>query len=99
MSAQVVPQQTLVSVTDGDERGRRKYKAKQKKRRKDIEEAFDALMSHPEPSVVAEAREIARPALEAGELVIERLPDFRAMQLMALYREIEEEEELLLLLS
>lgn len=88
----------LISRSDGDERKRsKKFRKKNEKRRSDLERAFAALMGSPEASVRAEAREIAAPALAQGFDAAE-LSDFRASQLLALYQEMQDEEDFLLLL-
>lgn len=70
----------------------KRHKEKNKKRRKDIEEAYALLIDHPEPSVVREVREIV------GNAQLETLAQPQITQLLTLAREIEEDEELLLLL-
>ena len=88
----------LISRSDGGEKRRsKKFRKKNEKRRSDLERAFAALMGSPEASVRAEAREIAAPALAQGFDAAE-LSDFRASQLLALYQEMQDEEDFLLLL-
>lgn len=109
-----------VAPTDGDEKTHRKIAKQEKKRREEwaaanqrrkdeILKAWKALTEHPEPSVVAEAKEIAKPALppqkqskpvplSAQTLDLAELSIFRATQLLEMYREIEEEEQILLLM-
>lgn len=86
----VLPKQ-IISVSDGDERKRRKkYRQANEKRRQDILDAYNKLIEHVDPSVRQEAREIAPD--------ISNISDFKAAQLLELAREIDDEEVILLLM-
>lgn len=61
-------------------------------RRAEVSRAFDALIGHPEPLVVREVREIV------GSSSLEELAPEKVTQLLTLQREIDEEDEVLLLL-
>jgi hypothetical protein len=75
----------------GKEKPRDTHK-KKRRVRKDLEEAYALLIDHPEPEIVREVREIV------GNARLEALAQHKVTQLLTLAREVEEEEELLMLL-
>ena len=90
--------------TDGDEKKRKKaakeFREGRERRKEDIQTAWDVLLGAPAP-MVREAKQIARPAIKAGSIAtpkFEALPDYRIEQLIALYRELDDEEVILFLL-
>jgi hypothetical protein len=65
---------------------------KQRKVRKDLEEAYALLLEHPEPSIAREVQDIV------GNAQLDTLAQHKVTQLLTLAREVEEEELLMLLL-
>jgi hypothetical protein len=96
--AGTLPHVPIVIFGDGDNEGEKKRL--DEKRHVDIQTAWQALLAAPQP-VVREAKQIARMAIKAGTVkrpVFAALPDYRLEQLIALYRELDDEEVLIFLL-
>lgn len=87
-----VEKSTPAIFVDGGWGAEKPRQKKTRKVRKDIEEAYALLIEHPEPSIVREVREIV------GNAQLDTLAQPKVTQLLTLAREVEEEEELLMLL-
>ena len=90
----------IVTHGDGDNEDKKRFKRAKERRHEDIQAAWEALLGAP-VSMVREAKQIARPAIKAGSVDLpkfEALPDYRIEQLIALYRELDDEEVILFLL-
>ena len=83
------------------------HKRSKEQLRGDLEQAWTAITGHPEESVVKEAIAIAKPALPKRARSFARgraiptpqfdvLSEFKKQQLISLWRDLQEEEEILL---
>lgn len=91
-----------------DERKRaNEFKRTKEQLRADLEAAWTAITGHPEESVIKEAIAIAKPALPKKAQSFQRgraiptpqfdvLSEFKRQQLISLWRDLQEEEEILL---
>ena len=91
-----------------DERKRvEEHKRSKEQLRTDLEQAWTAVTGHPEESVIKEAIAIAKPALPKRARSFARgraipspqfdlLSEFKRQQLISLWRDLQEEEEILL---
>jgi hypothetical protein len=101
----------VIDTHDGPERKRvEEFKRSKEQLRADLEGAWQAITEHPEPAVVMEAVQIAKPAMSkaARKIVADKpvgkpnfdiLSQFRLRQLMQLHQDLQDEEEILLFMD